>query len=46
MQSALYDATINVGLADVARHVIGCHLTPELKPQSALDDVATIICQA
>jgi hypothetical protein len=29
------------GLVDTARHVIGSHLTPELKVQSALDDMAT-----
>ena len=35
-----------VGLADVARHVTGCHLTQERKVQGAWHDVAGIICQA
>ena len=31
---------------DITRHVIGCHLTPETKVRSALDDVASNIRQA
>ena len=31
---------VGYGLADDARHVIGCRLTPETRVQSALDDVA------
>jgi len=30
-----------VGLTDVARRVIGCHLAREMRVQSALDDVAS-----
>jgi len=35
-----------MGLADIARHVIGCHLTPATSVQYALDDVASSIWQA
>jgi hypothetical protein len=34
------------GLADTARHVIGCRLTQETRVQRALDDMAGTICQA
>ena len=33
------------GLAEIARHVIGCHLTQDAVVQSALGDVAGNICQ-
>ena len=36
----------DVGLAGVARQVIGCRLTQETRVQSALDHVASIIRQA
>jgi len=28
------------GLPDIARHVIGCHLTEDTRAENALDDVA------
>jgi len=31
------------GMMDVARHVIGCRLTPEPRVQNAFDDVASTI---
>ena len=31
---------------DSARHVIGCHVTPETRVQNAFDDVASTIHQA
>jgi len=34
------------GLADIARHVIGCHLTQETRVQNALDNGAGNIRQA
>jgi len=33
------------GMMDGARHVIGCHLTPEPRVQNAFDDVASTIHQ-
>jgi hypothetical protein len=39
-------STIWQGLADIARHVIGCHLTQETRIQNVLDDVASETCQA
>ena len=35
-----------MGLADIARHVMGFHLTSETRDQNALDDEAGNICQA
>ena len=35
-----------MGLADIARHVIGCHLPQDTRAQSALDDEASNILQA
>jgi hypothetical protein len=35
-----------LGLADIARHVIGCHVTRETRVQGALDDMASNLCQA
>ena len=35
-----------MGLAGVARHVIGYHSTQETKVQSALDDVSSNVCKA
>ena len=37
---------INIYEADIARHVMGCHLTPEVKVQNALDDVISNVYQA
>ena len=34
------------GLADIARHVKGCHLSQQKRVQNALGDVAGNICQA
>ena len=35
-----------MGLADVARHVIGCHSSQETRVRLHVDDVASNICQA
>ena len=35
-----------MGLADTARHVIGCHLTQETRFEMCVDDVADNTCQA
>jgi len=34
------------GLADIARHVIGCHSTQETRVIICFDNVASIVCQA
>jgi len=43
--NALDDVANNI-LPDVARYVVGCHLTHGTRVQSALDDVASSVCQA
>jgi len=35
-----------MGLADIACHVKGCHLTQETRVYNVEDDVAGIVCQA
>ena len=39
-------AGAQAGLADAARHLIGCPVTQDTRVQSALDDVASSIRQA
>jgi len=38
--------TSHQGPADTARHGLGCHSTQASRAQSALDDVASNVCQA
>ena len=42
----LNDVAVSQGLADIARHVIGCRSTQETRVQSVLDDVASSNSQA
>jgi len=35
-----------MGLVDIVRNVVGCHLTQERRVPNALDDVAGNLCQA
>jgi len=37
---------VEMGLADITRHIVGCHLTAETRGQNAFDDVASNIYPA